>query len=360
MLNVLIADDERLSREGIRDLISWKELDMQVVHTSEDGEEALSYLLSHPVDILLTDIRMPKMDGLTLLGQLHRRSPAPAAILISGYDDFSYAQQAIHYGVVSYLLKPIRLEELTLALQKAADRYARTRSQYPEEAEIARYRLQGRPTVHALTEDIARDISLDRPEGTAAHLDALCACILSGGYTVGMARRIAFSAIYRLIHLLGEFSGEEISLTGDMDRLTALSTARDAQEVLLLLRAFVTDTHARTAGAMGRRHRRAVQALMASVQERYAEPELSLSALADSAGMSPNYLSTLFRQQTGKTFSDYLLAYRIEMARALLADTDLKIYEIAFRVGFSDAKYFSKAFKDATGQTPLQYRAVHA
>ena len=123
-MKILIADDEKISREGIRDCIDWPKYDMEAVYCAKDGKEALDYILKHPIDVLITDIRMPVMDGLDLIRQVHRKNIDISVIIISGYDDFSYAQKAIQFGVSEYLLKPFSFEELINALNSISKKRA--------------------------------------------------------------------------------------------------------------------------------------------------------------------------------------------------------------------------------------------
>ncbi|BAB07165.1 BH3446 [Halalkalibacterium halodurans C-125] len=116
--NVLIADDEIIIREGIRDAINWSELQLTVVAEAEDGEEALELALEHQVDILLADLNMPIMNGLTLIKQLRTALPHCKVIIITGHDEFVYAQEAIRLSVVDYIIKPVDADQLYEVLKK--------------------------------------------------------------------------------------------------------------------------------------------------------------------------------------------------------------------------------------------------
>ncbi|GGI46509.1 DNA-binding response regulator [Paenibacillus marchantiophytorum] len=110
MLQILIVDDEHIEREGIKLLIHKYKLPLSVME-AENGEEALDVLKSHPIDILLTDIKMPFMDGLELCQRARERFPELKIIIFSAYGEFEYAQRAIHYHIFSYLLKPIDVND---------------------------------------------------------------------------------------------------------------------------------------------------------------------------------------------------------------------------------------------------------
>lgn len=112
MFNMIIVDDEERARVGIRTLIDWQAHGITIVAEARDGQEALDILSIHPVDIMLTDIRMPQMDGLELISIVSGKYPHIKSVIMSGYDDFAYAQQAIRVGASNYLLKPSRRQEI--------------------------------------------------------------------------------------------------------------------------------------------------------------------------------------------------------------------------------------------------------
>lgn len=113
MHKILLVDDERWVRTALRKTIEKVELPFQIVHESTNGIEAIDWLRSHEVDLVITDIRMPVMDGLVFIEQLIGQSNNSASVIIvSGHDDFSYAQQAIRMGAFDYLLKPVEVGDM--------------------------------------------------------------------------------------------------------------------------------------------------------------------------------------------------------------------------------------------------------
>ena len=112
MLKVFIVEDETVIREGFRDKIPWEQYGFQLVGDAGDGEVALPLIRKIRPDVLITDIKMPFMDGLSLSEIVKEEFPKTKIIIISGYDDFEYARQAIRAGVDQYLLKPITRQTL--------------------------------------------------------------------------------------------------------------------------------------------------------------------------------------------------------------------------------------------------------
>jgi YesN/AraC family two-component response regulator len=105
------------------------------------------------------------------------------------------------------------------------------------------------------------------------------------------------------------------------------------------------------------RHNETIRNALALIAERLKDPDFTLKELADHVHLNANYLSTLFRESTGMTFSDYLTRQRLNMAKRLLLGTDKKVYAIAEETGFSSAKYFIKVFREIEGETPREFRA---
>ena len=118
MTKVFLADDEIVIREGIRTSFPWSETEYQLVGEAPDGEIALSMIRDTKPDILITDIRMPFMDGLAVCRVVRRQMPWIGIIILSGYDEFEYARQAIQLGVKEYMLKPITANELRQVLDR--------------------------------------------------------------------------------------------------------------------------------------------------------------------------------------------------------------------------------------------------
>lgn len=117
MYNILVVDDEMIGRRGVRFLLDKMNEDLNIVE-AKNGKEALQYIEANPVDILLTDIKMPFMDGIELIKRARDVQPDMKTVIFSGYNDFEYAKTALSIGVKEYILKPISPEEFTLTIKK--------------------------------------------------------------------------------------------------------------------------------------------------------------------------------------------------------------------------------------------------
>lgn len=122
MHSVLIVDNEPIIRKGLVNLVDWQALGCQVAGAAENGQQALDMLHRHPVDILITDIRMPGMDGLELTRQVRKTCPDTKIILVTAYSDFEYAQEALRQQVVDFIIKPTSKEKMSAAIHRAKQR----------------------------------------------------------------------------------------------------------------------------------------------------------------------------------------------------------------------------------------------
>ena len=129
MYRILLVDDEILVRDAIKENIDWKSLDCELVGDCENGKQASEFVKEHPVDIVLTDILMPYMDGMELSKFLHDNYPDVVIVIFSGFGEFEYAKKAIQYGVSEYLLKPVTAMELTGVINKMKEKVDQLRSE---------------------------------------------------------------------------------------------------------------------------------------------------------------------------------------------------------------------------------------
>lgn len=238
-IKLLIADDEDVIRNGIAKYIQLHTDRFDKIYMATNGEEALDIIFRDKPDILLLDVQMPLKNGMEVMQEAKRAGILPCTVILSGYDEFKYCQQAMRFGARDYLLKPVRSSDILKKILELAD----------ELSDI------GKP-------------------------------------------------------------GEK-ELPGEKNHLVEM-----AKEYMA---------------------------------EHYYE-NLTLVDVAQKVGITSGYLSTLFSQTLDKGFVDYLNELRIDHACTYLRQNYLKTYEIAYKVGFNDEKYFSKVFKKITGQSPSEYK----
>ena len=523
MYSVFLVEDEVVVREGIRVSIPWESTNYALVGEAPDGEMALSILKDVKPDILVTDIRMPFMDGLALARLVKKAQPWIKIIILSGHDEFQYAREAISIGVEEYLLKPVSAADMLKALDKVAqgieeekrklDSIESLKQQALSTADVLRERWLGNlvtgevDTADAIEKARAHgidlisrhyavmiaDFSIDGDDfrelakanhtvlAYAAHAaetiafspggdrvvlivkgptpeaieDAVYALAQGLQYETGRNSRCSIavgigSAVERVggiprsyaeavrsikflsatgrsgimgindIHAINESDlmrlgsdpvADKLRYTsrGDVECLVEQYSAMIGDnpaksgfigyyllyDIIVAASAIIRelggdlravfpvplqqDKLAEIAGSQERfaaETRRIVTAVVECreasgegryggmvlkakryIDENFAKPGISLHSVASFVNVSPNHFSTVFSQESGESFIEYLTCVRIDRAKRLLISTQMKSADIAYEVGFNDPHYFSFIFKKNTGMTPRDFRA---
>lgn len=155
MYKVLIIDDESIIRKGIKNIVNWKQLDCEVCADASDGIEGIELIKKYLPEIIITDIRMPGMDGLSMIKQVKGIVPYSKIIILTGYRDFDYVQEAIKFGAFDFLLKPSKIEELTAVLTRAVNEIS---DQKIRHMEIDRFKVLFEQSIPVLREKLLYDI----------------------------------------------------------------------------------------------------------------------------------------------------------------------------------------------------------
>lgn len=157
MHSVLLVDDEIYARKGLRKLINWQAYGFDVIAESDDGEDALVFIDQYKPDLVITDIRMPVLDGLELIRQcVQQYSSTPHFIIVSGYDDFKYAQQAVRFGVHDFILKPVDEAVLQSTLESLNNKITRKKQE-----EVVRRQVHHKEIITAIIKDELKDRSAE-------------------------------------------------------------------------------------------------------------------------------------------------------------------------------------------------------
>lgn len=535
MLTVLIADDESKVCQLIKTLVDWESLDMRVIATAENGIEALEKIRELDPDIAITDIRMPGYDGLELVRMAREDGLRAEFVIISGYRHFEYAQSAIRYGVNSYLLKPIKKDELTDTLRRLGEKLQEKTRQLSYEEEVKRTLKSDEETLRqtflanlvirrdkalkaASLEQINQDFHYDLQPGNFCigilkldgHVfdDAENLRFMADKVTTVMDRLlpectfdyemlISGSFFYFLLnfeenaksHLRRQMKTlfDEVRIQGEIlkdfsltlslgtvcsglnglyaslknarllieERLTAgtgkvfegelpakesfaesalftdfnsrMSQALEsldvhavreslvqlknqmlaiqgitghellqmtkevcnlylffmknyririaddfldnynvgadncasAQELFDYLIRKITASYDMAAKLKRQDENRPVRVAKQYISEHYGEA-LTLEEVSAVAGLSPAYLSTVFKKDTGMTFLEYVSKVRMDMAKQLLKETSCTVADICEKVGYSDVRYFTKTFTKYSGLKPNEYRKLYS
>ena len=515
MMKVFLVDDEIAIRENLRNSFPWEEKGYQLVGEAPDGEMALPMLRDLNADILLTDIRMPFMDGMKLCEEVQRTMPWVERIILSGYDDFAYAQKAISLGVREYLLKPVTAEELDAALGRVSRQIEEKRKERENLTALRERLTSGNlflrdKLLTTLFTDEGNpeddDVLLSQMRGLGINLSAGCYTVIDIAFDAEGEERLACrNALFSLAEMSGGCvfvcsapKGARALVLGDNPEDTeerAYSFANSAmhqpelsgkKRLLITVGDTVANFHEIRQSMKSARHARhqqgpetneerkiisvnesagghqllsetdlsplyerlqyasagsiesilteysekmdpalalgylRVAALMAAqriiqdaggnprnelsetqidemlhaegdegfrqmltllrtaigyrdknrsgygdsviskarayLAQHYSDPNLMLQDVAGEVHLSQSHFSTIFAQDTGLTFTQYLTALRIGKARELLEATEMRSSQIASEVGYNDSHYFSYLFKKNTGITPGEYR----
>lgn len=512
-MRIIVVENEIRIREGICKLISNVSRNHEVVGEASNGEEGLKLILEKHPDLVITDIKMPLMDGLEMLKEMHEKKCKTKAIVISAYSEFSYAQQAILLSVSEYLLKPVTVNKLTNSLKKIEEQYENERLSNPKMLgtlenvlsgiifsglridEDMAYYLKDKYQIDKKTHFIemiirisqqyetdvdrikARLESVMKENGNISfsildvHKDKLLAVIFYNyekepdilgwiSNKISYLRQlhpvnhltsgiVAVDGLNKLkVDYLNLFEHMDWSITFGEDTVISYPEAAQIQTVpcsypintenelkvslcennmkkaYQLVDQFIRyfeDKHlyspkeikesyvrftwviiniSKEIGIIDYKQleqQRLLEAMMGSQNYLELKGELislikrlnplkldddfteispiimrmksmihefyntgiTLDEIADRLNITPEYLGAIFHKEMGVNFSSYLKKCRINKAKELLIGTQLKLYEISGKVGYTDAKYFSRIFKECTGQFPADYRKAH-
>lgn len=292
--SMIVVDDEPAARACALQQIEWRRLVITALYEAGNGLDALEILETKKPELMILDIRMPGMDGVTLLDEICRRKYEISVIGLSGYSDFEAARKMLSsQKVVEYLLKPASVDALFEAVTRCLGQI--------EEREQTKRLRQGLPP-----DSTSRWHEWPEPGPGLENLHALPP------------------------------GGQDKRLPDDRNALTP------------------NEREALPPAASGRKSA-AVRSVKEYLKEHYAE-KLSLEQIAAQVYMNPSYLSRLFTEVEGIGLHRYLQTLRIEKAKELLRDPRYKVYEVADQVGYPNFQHFLKLFKQLEHTTPSKYR----
>nr|WP_249316526.1 response regulator [Bacillus sp. FJAT-50079] len=506
---MLIVDDEPIISRGLRLTIPWETINVEVVDTAYDGEDAIEKVKQYGnIDIVITDVRMPKADGLQLASFLYGNYPHIRTIILSGYDEFAYAQKAIKLGVEDYLLKPVNIDELVEIVKNITNKIKQKQQEQMDQNETGLQNailqqisdLQGSHTtksdeynhimvytfismhqhymrkINSLS-DVEYEEFLGGWEKTIEselqkygltsysffteenilltcvysedrqHLipDMLQNSIQSDGITLQFVwndewipiknLRTAFTELINKGRFLPFIDRPSIVVSDQVTRATdqLYPTKLEKQLIDTVIQVEGLDLHFITnelfryfsenqfflkevvqvcRGMLNKilnhyeslggtkvnqsvfHYKQIVnvhvnnsyelleelfyqdlsiirkeQAELKNVDKQdllinhakeyiheYYKMNIKVHEVADVINITPNYLSSLFKQKTGVNFNEYVNQLRVDEAKILLVETPFKVSEISEQVGFQEYKYFVGVFKKLTGMTPTDYR----
>jgi len=344
---VLIVDDDVIVCKGLRRLIPWEEFGVITILECHNGREAYEVSLLHMPDLIISDIRMPDMDGLTLCRRLNESMIDIPIILLSAYEDFEYARTAMRYGVHDYFLKPMdrqRITELINVRRNVLQKKEKKRNCY---SNIFDGRLQQEIWKILQQNDTEKFICFLSERAKSEDITnetRLVFCIglvdLLYKYIQEQAKNIHSQMIPK-----EEAVREIVRLCRSEDILDYV------KKLYLQVMRLSLEQKAKKEDTLG--------CIQEYIEEHYADDTLSVSYLAEMFHYTPSYLSDFFKRKTQLSLNTYIARVRVKKACELLEQPFSKVTTVAKQVGYRDSLYFSKVFKKYYGMTPSDYQNLN-
>lgn len=357
MYKVLIVDDLEILRYDLKRMKIWGDQSGFIIEgEAENGEDALKKLRASTYDLVITDIRMPIMDGMELLKAVSDEKLCPCIVLLSDYTEYSYAREGLLYGAFDYLGKPTDSQKLGDLLKRAKRFLDEKRlelvimKQWEDMAEEAFYPTHYVEKVSTLLikgQDSAleaADALLDSV-GEALNFDMSKTLIILENATEEIFSRVdAEHGWIKLYKDIEDF--KKLERKGNENWQDIRNEFLESYvDLLKFLKKFVIWKEGESPAKKA-----CHQALF------HVEEDISVKNIAENLYISKAYLSELFKETTGISLSEYISMVKIERAKYLLLTSSMKAYEIADTLGYNDHEYFSKVFKKSTGLSPTVYR----
>lgn len=376
MYSLIIVDDDELIRRGLEKVIQWGHLGYEVKGTFKSAIDALEYIKYNRVDVILTDIRMPQMSGLDLVGEARKCHEGIKAVIISGYGEFELAKQALVLKVEDYLLKPLGEDEINsvfLKLKKSLDKERSSEavasyylaaldlSNEEKKNSVIHYKRErdshkrGWDRIQVLRKQMIVNLETGRFREIDEQLREINSIL---EHYEGKDRYYFYSSI--VMKLLKYFALEETGADCFFSQRSYQSAGEGFLEPEQLKKHFAQDidTIRRELWEKSDSMRRlTVAKAKAIIEAEYGDESLSLASVANRLNISYGYLSTIFTKTEGRSFKSYLVEIRMEKARTLLLSRNYRIYEIAEMVGYKNPRYFTDAFKKYYSYSPAEYIA---
>ena len=343
-IKVYLVEDEFVIREGIRKNIDWDANGLELCGDAADGELAWKEIREKRPEIVITDIRMPFMDGLELSRLIRSEFPQTEIVVLSGHEEFEYAKECIRIGVSEYLLKPISREDLLAKVNVIADKIREKREQ-----QVIGEVETGQPDRERLSEFLR----FGSPEDVDGFIDGMLEASGDGMQSRMFRQYIMMDTYFTTVAYLDEIGVEKEK----QDALKVdMAVLENYDDTIRCMKNLLRAACELRGGVRNSRHSEIVDKVIRYVEEHYQDEELSLNQVADHVSFSANNLSTVFHQEYGQSFVKYLTDFRMNKAKKLLREKGMRSSDVCYEVGYKDPHYFSSIFKKTQGMTPTQYR----
>lgn len=386
MYRILIIDDEPIVKIALRSILPWENYGFSICGTASNGLEALSLINSQNPDIIITDLKMPEMDGLKLIQTLKEQDYPGEILVLSNYEDFDFVRSALLLGAADYLLKiKIQPDTLLACLNKTVEKLAAKKKIVPLET----MELRKEPIEKLLLDFFMGQDELDaflkkHAEAQLTFMKESCAiCYVTFekfssneafSISQNLLRDMILDAVQGILQpyilTLNEysalvlFSQKELSGSGIMVE----QLVKKLYNRFTMYQSFAPDMPYQEALADYEEARLAYQGFSKNeghykadiaktleyIEQNYMH-RLTLSSISANVNLSPSYLCRIFKTEVGTNITSYLNNLRVRKAASLIRENDLSLKEISALVGIDDQLYFSRLFKKCMGISPSEY-----
>lgn len=350
-MKLVIADDEVLVRKGISMSIPWEELGIDEVFEASDGKQAYEIIMQQPIDLLITDVRMPKMDGLELLDKVRKESPGTVNIVLSCVSDMECVREAMKFNkAIDYIPK------LTMSTDELMSVIRRAISFVKENTKISQEENQRKLPVFFVAEDETR-LRQVLEYGTEEELVKLLNEIYGKAVILKSLWRESgeWDEIISVFSSVGKKYGIHEKDFMQKKLQTALKTAENKNGLEKEISALAYWIKRKIEEEKRRSYDKAIEEAISYIKRNYGS-NLKLKEVAEHAGMSESYFSRYFKKVMGEGYSEYLNKVRVEKAKELLAGRRITMQEVGEQVGYPNPAYFTQIFKNITGVSPKAYQ----
>lgn len=349
MYKVMIVDDMEIVRLQLKRLKIWGEVSgFEITEEARNGHEAFLKLQANTVDLIITDIRMPMVNGVELLENVMKEKLVPCVVLLSEYSEFEYARKGIVLGAFDYLVKPVNIEDITKLLERAKLFILQKKE---EEKKLKAYDplldikeifelFESGKSVENLASSIFNKLIISENDKTRMYnlIERLPEEILKV-----ICENIPWFIKFVDASYLRKLNNYDIN---SLDKLRGnyLSFIKNLENKMFYL-------------YFGKSYGSLINEISILVLQK-VEEKVNLSIISDDLHMNKNYICELFKKKTGVSLLDYMTRVKMERAKKLLIESDARSYEISDRLGYRDSEYFSRLFKKYSGISPTEYRKL--
>lgn len=368
MLKAIIVDDDKIFTRFVRQCVDWDAMGAEVLACAANGNEAIMLVTELRPDIVIMDVEMPGMSGLQCVEYIRSIRHECEIVLVTGHDRFQYAQLGARFGVTEILLKPTTKQSLTAALRRAVNEYWMKR--------ISGCAMHG--VVSSETDDV---LALLKESTESDSVLGYCVDIMSAVQS-GEPERIYKTVSHYLLtvvslnvpynrmfwlHVFPALICNSLLRAGGINNVPA---PLDDTQILLGkiqnaalegdVQQTLYDICLQTSLIMHSRqkcsHSLIADEALALIEQHCVDPKFSISKLSEMMHFHEGYLRRVFKAAFDMSPNTALKETRMNKAIKLFAEKDMQVQQIAKKVGFEDAAYFSKCFKQHFGYAPSEYR----